>query len=555
MIGRDNYIGRHIGNYKIVAEIASGSFGRVYRAQHTYLTRRLVAVKFLHTTYLDSQQERERFLQEAQFLEILKHPHILPIYDVGLDDGMPYIVAEYATNGSLRDLLINRSGQPLEIEEGTAILTQVGEALQYAHDQQVIHRDLKPENILFNTKDEALLADFGIATMAATASVKLSALSGTPSYMSPEQFRGTISKRSDQYALGCIAYELFTGYKPFSAADFFSIGMKHISEPPITPTHINPQIPDRVERVILKAMSKLRTDRYADIEAFIQALHGPETLKLATPLLPAKTSQQRLVEARAQYAAKGYSEALSACEQALQLDGRSVAAYELKCEILIALGRYNEVLATCEQALLLEKQNVKFFCLKGESLLALKTYEEALQAYEEGLKCDPGYAEASYGRGQALHALKHYADALQAYEEAIRFASHNAHYYCGKGNALTGLGQYTSALAAYEQAILLDPKSSGAYSGKGNVLGMLGQYSEASIAYEQAIHFDALNASAYIGKGFVLCGLERYDAALVAYEQAIQLDPVSKYAYEGKRFALEQGGKARDIQTFYKQIL
>jgi tetratricopeptide (TPR) repeat protein/tRNA A-37 threonylcarbamoyl transferase component Bud32 len=555
LIGKENIIGRNIGNYVIVAEIASGSFGQVYRAQHTYLTKRLVAIKFLHSTYLDSLQERERFLQEAQFLEILKHPHILPIIDVGIDVGTPYIVSEYATNGSLRDLLMARAGQPLELEEGIKNLSQVGEALHYAHEQQVIHRDLKPENILFNAHGDALLADFGIATMAATASVKLSGLSGTPSYMSPEQFRGTIGKRSDQYALACITYELFTGYKPFSAPDFFAIGMKHISEEPIKPSHLNSQISSRLEKVILKGMSKLRTDRYPDVKSFIDAFGLLETAEIAVPSLVSKDSRQWLTVARKRYAEKNYAEALLACEQVILLDGRSVAALKLKCEILAELGRREEVLAVCEQVIKLDPQNASLYCLKGENLLSLKAYSAALTAYSAALTYDPGYAEACYGRGQALRGLKRNAEALLAYDEAIRLASHNAHYYCAKGHALSDLGQYEPALAAYEQALKLDSQSSDAFSGKGNVLGMLGQYAEAAIAYEQAIHFDVKNISAYIGKGFVLCGLERYSAALEAYEQAIQLDPASSYAYEGKRFALEYAGRARAGQTLYKQIL
>jgi serine/threonine protein kinase len=105
MAREDNYIGRQLGNYRIVEELASGSFGRVYKGVHIYLTKRVVAIKVLHRTYLGSQKERDNFLQEAQLLEMLKHPYILPIHDVGIDDGIPYFVVEYAPNGSLRDRL------------------------------------------------------------------------------------------------------------------------------------------------------------------------------------------------------------------------------------------------------------------------------------------------------------------------------------------------------------------------------------------------------------------------------------------------------------------
>src|SRR5207302_9615337 len=139
---------RQIGNYRIVEEIASGSFGGVYKGVHIYLTKRVVAIKVLYRTYLGSQQERDNFLQEAQLLEMLKHPNILPIYDVGIEDGIPYFVVEYAPNGSLRDLLQGHHPHPLPVEDAFKILTQIGQALSYVHQKNIIHRDLKPENIL-----------------------------------------------------------------------------------------------------------------------------------------------------------------------------------------------------------------------------------------------------------------------------------------------------------------------------------------------------------------------------------------------------------------------
>src|SRR5438270_247876 len=195
----DDNLQKEIGNYRVVREIDSGAFGRVYLAQHTLLKNRIVAIKLLHTTHLSSVEEHDSFLREAQFLEVLKHPYIMPILDVGIHEGFPYLVAEYAPNGSLRDRIRHYAPRPLPMQETLVILTQVGQALYYAHQQHIIHRDIKPENILFNAKGEALLADFGVATMIETASIKFATVIGTPSYMAPEQFQNSISKESDQY--------------------------------------------------------------------------------------------------------------------------------------------------------------------------------------------------------------------------------------------------------------------------------------------------------------------------------------------------------------------
>jgi serine/threonine protein kinase len=276
-----------IGNYRITTEIGSGGYGKVYQGQHAILLERIVAIKLLHS-HLSSPEERERFLAEARVLEHLKHPHILLIFDVGIHEGFPYLVAEYAPNGSLRHRIRKYLPNPLPIEEALTILAQVGEGLSYAHYRNVIHRDLKPENILFNAQDHALLADFGLATTLSTASIKQTAIVGTPSYMAPEQFQNSISKEGDQYALGCIAYELFTGRPPFTASDFFAIGFEHLMKDPVPPTQLNPSLPLHIEGAILKAIAKQRADRHADIRAFIRALHTPVEAdpQISLPTLP-----------------------------------------------------------------------------------------------------------------------------------------------------------------------------------------------------------------------------------------------------------------------------
>jgi serine/threonine protein kinase len=268
-----------IGNYCIISELAMGAFGRVYLAQHTVLTNRVVALKLMHTVPLSSEQECNQFLQEARFLELLRHDYILPILDVGIHQGMPYIVSEYASGGSLRDRMKHKTLQLLSEDEIQKILSQVGEALQYAHLKNIIHRDLKPENILFNARNDALLADFGLATMLASASIKYISNAGTPRYMSPEQFRGIVSKESDQYALGCIAYELWTGHPLFSGHDPFSLMYQHVNDDPIPPTKLNPDISPNVEQAILKALAKERHDRHADLKAFIAALCLPTAIQ------------------------------------------------------------------------------------------------------------------------------------------------------------------------------------------------------------------------------------------------------------------------------------
>jgi serine/threonine protein kinase len=219
-------------NYRLMAKLGSGAFGHVYKAQHVILTSRIVAIKIMRPELAENEEAVIRFLNESQYLYELKHPYMLPMIDAGISisNGVIYQVTEYASKGSLRTRLQRQSMHPLSIAEAITIISQIGQALQYAHDQNVVHRDLKPENILFYVKDAALVADFGIATVLNTSSIKHTNAVGTYQYMAPEEYQDLVCKESDQYALGCIAYELFTGHLPFEASHTASIIAKHFQE-------------------------------------------------------------------------------------------------------------------------------------------------------------------------------------------------------------------------------------------------------------------------------------------------------------------------------------
>jgi len=296
----DDYLGWNIGNFQLVQRLDSGSFGVVYLARNRYVAEHIVAIKLMKTIGVASQEEQDKFLHEAGFLVKLRHPHILPMTDCGIlpsapgsGSKIPYMITEYAAQGSLRQRLKKQPGQPLPTTEALLILSQVGQALQYAHQQNIVHRDIKPENILFDAPDHALLADFGIAVILPQGTINVGLVSGSLLYMAPEQFTGIVSRKSDQYALACIAYELLTGRQPFVADDFNILLLKHQTEAPVPPRQINPQLPEYVEQAILRALAKDRMQRFDDVAAFIRALGAP-TSPLATAALNGPTGRVEL---------------------------------------------------------------------------------------------------------------------------------------------------------------------------------------------------------------------------------------------------------------------
>src|ERR1700730_3891435 len=308
MAANNPLIGKQIGNYRILAEINSGSFGSVYQGKHViFEDDPIVAIKLLHTA-LRSQQEQTEFIREAKVLKKLNHPHILRILDAGFQDGVPYLVTEYAAGGSLRDYLNKTNGLPITLNKTINILTQIGQALDYTHQQHIIHRDLKPENILFNQEGEALLADFGIAILLASTRTGLFGVSGTPPYMAPEQFEGLASAKSVQYSLGCIAYELVTGQRLFTIpnATLEAYWYHHAKVEPTPPTRYQQQLPAHIEQAILTALAKDRAQRHRDVPTFSNAL--------------LKDSSEWIKEAFNHISAKRYEEALIALDQTVRLD-------------------------------------------------------------------------------------------------------------------------------------------------------------------------------------------------------------------------------------------
>lgn len=264
-------IGENVGAYRIAEQLGQGGMATVYKAYHAALDR-YVALKVLHPAFNEDKSFELRFQREARVVAKLEHPHIVPIYDYAEHEHRPYLVMKFIPGETLKARL---QRGPLTSEEIQDVVDSVGSALGYAHSQGILHRDIKPSNVLISTDGVMYLADFGLARIAQMGESTLSSdsIMGTPQYISPEQAMGKkdLDEGTDIYSFGVMLYEMVVGQVPFNADTPFSIIHDHIYNPLPMPRKVNPKVPETVERVLLKALSKERADRYASVEEMSQA--------------------------------------------------------------------------------------------------------------------------------------------------------------------------------------------------------------------------------------------------------------------------------------------
>ncbi len=263
---------KKVDRYEIKSELGRGGMATVYLGYDQRFERE-VAVKVLPAEFLHDPQFSVRFHREAKIIATLEHPAIVPVYDVGEAEGLPYFVMRYMKGGSLADLLAKGE---LNLKEAARIINAIAPALDEAHRRGIIHRDLKPANILFDRSNQPYLSDFGIAKMSdSQTNVTGSAIIGTPAYMSPEQARGMeVDGRSDVYALGAIVYRMLTGTRPYEGDTPMSMAIKHITDPTPDILKDNENLPAGASTFIYHAMAKDPDDRFQTAAELAEALNA-----------------------------------------------------------------------------------------------------------------------------------------------------------------------------------------------------------------------------------------------------------------------------------------
>jgi serine/threonine-protein kinase len=288
-------IGETVGAFRIVEQLGQGGMATVFKAYHAALDR-YVAIKVLHPAFKEDTTFLARFQREARVVAKLEHPHIVPVYDFAEHNGSPYLVMKFIEGETLKARLAR---EPLPLSETLRVVEAVGAGLDHAHRLGILHRDIKPSNVMLARDGNIYIADFGLARIALAGESTLStdAMLGTPHYMSPEQARGQkdLDAGTDIYSFGVVMYELVVGRVPYSADTPFAVIHDHIYTPLPPPRSVNPNVPEAIERVLLKTLSKERADRYPDVAATVDAfrkaaipyveqlLRGNETPRIALP--------------------------------------------------------------------------------------------------------------------------------------------------------------------------------------------------------------------------------------------------------------------------------
>lgn len=518
------------GRYRLDEKIGEGGFAEVWKG-HDLELRRAVAVKVPKAGRLLST---ERFMAEARRVAGLKHPGVVPVFDVGRHGDSCFIVSEFIEGGTLADRIAK--DRPT-IQESARLVAEIGETLAYAHRQGFIHRDIKPANILLDHHGRAMLADFGIAFSPDDKGEGGSF--GTLSYMSPEQVEGkALDHRSDIYSLGVVLYELLTGHLPHEATDPVELRRQIVTGNVAQ----LPAVSKKLGSICLKCLARNSSDRYQDAG------------KLAADLRRSGGSSRR-------------SRGLVVGATGLLL----VAVVGL----VIFLQQHRPV--TDKPGVGTQKGEPATGTKKPEpeqpapgtleAALALgklhsnkKEWDKAEAAFTEAIKLDPECAEAYHRRAGSIYNAGKLKESLSDFDTAARLDPKNAEIFKNRSFVYLRLLRVDEALADLRHAQELDPDHPDQYrkplslalAQRGYVKAQANQNEEAIADMDEALRLDPTNAEIFDKRGSLHFNLKHFKEAVADFAEAIRLDPQPAY-FLHRGFAHEALGKKDEAADDYKK--
>ncbi len=557
--------GAFAGRYELERELGCGGAATVYLAEDLKHGRK-VAVKVLRPE-VAAALGAERFLQEISIAAGLSHPHILPLHDSGEVQGFLYYVMPYVEGDSLR-ARIDRERQ-LPLEEAVRIACDVAEALDSAHRHGVIHRDVKPENILFQD-GHAAVADFGVARSATrsggTWRTDPGIVVGTPEYMSPEACagEGDLDARSDQYALGCVCYEMLAGHPPFTAATPQAVVARHLADavPPLTT--VRPDVPTNVARAVLKALAKAPADRFSSLQTFADALHAAaadqeEAVARSVAVLPfANLGGIPEDEVLSDGLTDEIIGALTRLEGLRVASRTSVFTYKGKSQDVRSIGAQLHVRSALEGSVQRAggrlRVSVRLVGVRDGYLLWSERYDRELRdvfAIQDEIAQNVARALRVILSDEERRALARVPTReVGAYECYLR----GRQFF-----RQTRKKSLQFAREMFQRAIAIDPGYALAWAGVADCCSLLNMYypdSETDLGLADEASAKALALvpelpEAHAARGFALWRMKRVDEAVSEFETAARLDPTQFEArYFHARLCFHEGRLERAAELF-----
>ncbi|HEX6188323.1 MAG TPA: tetratricopeptide repeat protein [Pyrinomonadaceae bacterium] len=548
-------IGRTVSHYRIVEKLGEGGMGVVYIAEDTLLGRR-VAIKTLNTRGVDNKHFRTRFLREARAVSVLSHPHIAHIYDYGeTEDHEPYIVMELIKGENLSDLIVKGK---LTIPRAIEIIKQVGDALGEAHRHGIIHRDIKPSNVAINERGNVKVLDFGLAKQLdpdpssaddsnletlLTAQTREGMIVGTPLYLSPEQAMGVeVDTRSDLFALSSLLYECIAGKSPFDARSPAEICAKIIRDDPTPPSTLNPDVPEALDRIVLKGLAKKPQARYQTADEMIGDLESTHSR-----IMGLDRTVTRMIVPQPGTHPTGALATLSDIFRRPRLPIGYVAA-GLVGVVVLAFGAWYLLSARPHQPTpeALQLYNT------GTNAIRAGLFFQASKALELATRADDEFALAHARLADALMELDYFDRAKDEILRASELTRDRSVLSEVDSLYLDGLTatvrrNFAGAVVAYSEIARLEPDKADVHVDLGRAYEKTNQSDKAIESYVEATRRDSQNASAFLRLG-VLYGRKRdMDASKVAFDKAEQIYQTLGNVEGRTEVALQRGVLLNDI--------
>ncbi len=577
-------IGDRIENRYEIHQILKGGMGVVYICFDRE-NRHPFALKTFKDRYLNSQSIRDRFIREAKiWIELGKHRNIVRAHWVQNFEGKPYIVLEYIANSEMRCADLGEwITQGIGFHQVLKFAVQFCDGMDYAHKKVgMVHRDIKPQNVLV-TQDKVLkITDFGLVkTIAAEVAgenlpetvskekvsdrvslTRTGRAMGTPSYMSPEQWRNArnVDIRSDIYAFGTVLYEMLTGRYVFEARPTKECMRSHLYEEPPSPLVWVPDLPRNIESIVLKCLAKDPEQRFQDFAVLRKELAGMYReltgKDIAPPVKEEALEGWEMANKGASLYDLGYTdEALACYDHALNLDPGNIEIQNNKGTTLAKMGRYEEALTCYDDVLSIDPDNSDALVNKGNFLYDLGHYKEALDCCEKALSLDPKAVDAWTDKGACLNSLGRYEEAFACHEQALLLEPKNANALLNKGNSAYFLERYEEALTYYENALIVDSTYLDACLSKGNALQKLGRYKEAITCADHVLSINSEHFGAWFNKGCIFLELRQSEEALICYERMLDIEPENANAWFQKGISLAMARRFQEALPCFTKAL